>query len=201
VGRGKLALVYRISQAVLESDAARLLAEKLSEQAIGGAEELRTGAAEVLAHNLIDGPSDLCAKLLDRLLYDTDRDVQGQIASLTHRLGTRRHVELERFLLDFAASPAVWHSLHEFTEHLWSVSTQSPDWALATVAAILNNKHSSNPWDRYHGGEGLVRSVLSLIASPLSSRDIQRRGLDLFDELMLAFTSEATAAVTEWDRR
>lgn len=196
----ELAVLARISTRGLESDAAIEAAERLAEKAITGPPEWRRGAARVYAHNLIDGPTELCVEGLRKLLDDPDEDVRQEADWFVHRLREGHMFSLRDFLAEFAASRAFQESPHSFDEYLWENGEIDPNWALEMVGVILDNAHPVGRHGAWRGGEELVRLVLRIYTDPTADAARRTHAMDTFDRLMDQFATYAWTALEEWDR-
>ncbi|HEX2094842.1 MAG TPA: hypothetical protein VHG28_20755 [Longimicrobiaceae bacterium] len=197
----ELAVLAQISPRGLESDEAREIALRLAEQAVTGAAEWRRGAARIYAHNIADGPTDLCVAGLRRLLDDDEEEVRREVAWMVHHLRGEHLAGLRDFLLELAGSRSAMTHLHDLAEYLWEHGPIYPLWALSMVDAILDNRHSEEGRGGYGGGEELVRLVLRIYNDPMADEALRDRVMDTFDHLMDRFAYHAWTALDEWDRR
>lgn len=196
----ELAVLARISTRSLESDAALAAAERLCEKAMTGPADWRSGAARVLSHNLVGGPTELCEPRLRRLLNDEDKSVRQEVAWFVHRLNEEHVSALGPFLAEFAGSRCYRQSPYRFGEYLWENGPLDPVWALGVVETILDNPHPTEQHADPRGGEELVRLVLRVYTDPMSTA-LRARSMDAFERLMEIHSGYAWRALEEWDRR
>jgi nucleoside phosphorylase len=201
----ELACIAAISPAALDSEDERSDANGLAEETLTGIIPWRRGAARVYATNITTEASDSCVKGLLRLLNDEDEEVRRFVNGIFHRLPDEQFISLRHFIQAYAASRSLSGEIHPFTEFLWEHGLLDPVFSLSVVETILGRGNESVARELSYrfsgGGEDLIRLVLGIYTYPVAGKELRKRAMDVFDQLMNVFTGQALMVLDEWDRR
>lgn len=136
-----------------------------------------------------------------QFLQDEDAAVQRIVGSVFRDLRGEHIFSQRAFIEQFAASPALHASLHEFSEFLWEHGLLDPAWALSVVGAALDNAPPEAERPRFGGGAEFIRLVLRVHTDTTAENSVRAEAMRLFDRLMERYQMEAQAALSNWDRR
>ena len=176
-------------------------AQQLAETVITGRASWRRGAARIYAFNVASPSSDICVAGLIRLLDDDDETVRRFVSGTFSHLRDEHIYTLRTFLEAFASSRSLDQGWEQFTEFLWTHATLDPEWALRIVSLVLQSSHQPTGWRQFDAGEELIRLVLRIYTDPISTEQMRRTAMDLFDQLMQRYAFEAHRVLSEWDTR
>jgi hypothetical protein len=175
--------------------------EAITDELLCGPVTWRRGAARVFAHNVADGPSDLCVQGLTRLVEDEDKEVQRTVGGTFRSLGTEHFFSLRQFLEAFASSATCQAEGDDLAEYLWEHGLLDPDWTLGLIEAMLNGETTPQQFPRMlTGSEHLIRLVLRIHTDPTLDDSNRKRAMDAFDGLMERYGYQAQKVLGEWDR-
>jgi hypothetical protein len=176
-------------------------AQQLAETVITGRPSWRRGAARIYAFNVASPSSDICVAGLLRLLDDDDETVRRFVSGTFSHLRDEHIYTLRPFLEAFASSRSLDQGWEQFTEFLWTHATLDPEWALRIVSLVLQSSHQPTGLRQFDAGEELIRLVLRIYTDPISTEQMRRTTMDLFDQLMQRYAFEAHRVLSEWDTR
>jgi hypothetical protein len=176
-------------------------AQQLADTVITGQPSWRRGAARIYAFNVASPSSEFCVSGLLRLLDDDDEKVRQFVGGTFSHLRDDHIYTLRPLLEAFASSRSLEQGWEEFTEFLWNHAALDPEWALRVVSFVLQNPHQPTGWRQFDAGEELIRLILRVYTDPISTAQMRRTAMDLFDQLMQRYAFEAHKILSEWDRR
>jgi hypothetical protein len=171
---------------------------------LSGSPAHRQGAAIIFAHNFFaasEAPAsarESCIAGLRLLVNDSDLEVHKEVARAFESMGDEHVSEMSGFVEQYIASPAYASSSHACDEFLWRHSELRPEWALDQVAVAVEHREDGVGRRRL-GGEPLVRLVLKLYTSHISSGEVKERAITLFGMLLERFPYDASTALQQWD--
>jgi len=157
----------------------------------------RCAVTRVVARN-IDGPAaSYCIALLTSLLTDTSEKVRREIATVFWPESAIALLVHREFLEAYVASPAMIEGQHQWEDFLLEHVTVDPLFGLQLIERALPQLDQ----DASAGfGDDLLRYVLRVLAAAGAYDALERRAMDLFDELDARYGRFASNILAEWDR-
>lgn len=172
-------------------------AKDLEQRVLSGDVVMRRGAAHTYAAYLrVPKWQNISEKHLRELMYDTDEEVQKQVAFSFTYLKPEHMDVLRSFILDFLKSPAVARDTHHLIEFVKPLSIYEHDLALEVTESVLRaieERRIVDFWD-----DDLVSLPLAVYNRSLDEIT-KSRAIELFERLLRLGIRGAKEALSEWD--
>ncbi len=196
-----LACLAPLYKSVSEDSEASMHAGKLAEKAKTSENAAcRRGAINVYGSNLKDITTrQVCLNGLMAMLGDSDKEVKRKMSRVFYNADESQLTDLQPFIELYIASKFPDDVERELAGFLWKYGHLEPEWSLAIIETILNNRNTANQSSR--DGEFYVRLVLQIYKMSFISTETRHKALDTFDKLMRHFTYDASRILSEWDSR
>ena len=181
------------TQAALANDGAK----ELQQRVLAGDAVMRRGAAHTYAAYLrVPKWQNISEKHLRELMYDSDEEVQKQVAFAFTYLRPDHIDGLRGFVFDFLKSPALARETHYLIEYIKPLSTYEHELALEVTESILRaleEKRIVDFWD-----DDLVSLPLAVYNRSLDETT-KNRAIALFERLLRIGIRGAKQALNDWD--
>jgi hypothetical protein len=175
----------------------RAIARASLRRLIRGEDGERAAIATVLAHN-VDSPAvGYCIEQLTTLIKDESKDVRQTIGTVFSTAPADTLFARRTFLTSYAESTTVTDTIHAFAEFVVEHGFIDPSFSLDLIERALPRLASP---DHAYLAEDLVRFVLRVSSSRIVDELLQRRTMDVFDQLDDRFGQFSGSLLAEWDR-
>lgn len=175
----------------------------LAERALTGDTAMRTGAAQVYAHNLeYREIQAVCESGLRQLLDDPEEQVRKEVGRCFLHLRPEHLADLRPFIRDFLDSPSLRSGAGHLVRYLKSVACNDYDLTLAATTRILDELGEA-VLDIRTRWAILEADLVQLPLAVYQHADdpvIKGRAMDLFERLLMAGSHSAHRALADWDR-
>jgi hypothetical protein len=175
-------------------------------QLIQGRPAWRRGVAKIWAEGAFVSQAPTAKRLWCRdglisLLSDDDPFVQRRLALVTRNLKSIHWNDWQPFLLGLLQSPALPECFDALTKFLWEHGkTRRASVLLPMIESLCNNSQRKEYGLNGFGGDELVRCVLNVYNSPLTSVQEKKKCVELFGRLLKRFPNDGDRAINEWDK-
>ena len=198
----ELACIASLSANSLDSDMSEeefAVALNLVERTLQGTKTQQQGAARIYSHNLTTSDNKLCEEKIIVLLDNDDDQIQRSIGAAFSSMKIEHFYSLRSFIQVYVEKTRILHVF--FSEFMLEHGLSDSNWTLSIITKLFKNKHWLENRTRSAGIENLIRLILKIYNSPLSTVDNQTVAMDLFDMLMEKFSWQTYKVLDEWDSR
>ncbi len=195
----ELVCIASLSTDFLESEKAVTVVLDLVKQVTTGTIAQRQGAARIFSHNLTRGKSEICGENLLVLLNNDDEQIQRSIGSSFSSMKSEHFYSLSFFIDAYVKKTRNINVF--FTEFMLEHGRLDSEWTLDIITTLLNNKLWKENRMRSIGVDNLIRLILKIYNSPMTTANTQKIAMDVFDKLIQQFSRETYKILNEWDSR
>lgn len=195
----ELACIASLSDNSSKSEGIAKVTLELVEQTIIGTVSQRQGAARIFSHNLTGNASEICEEKLLVLLDNDDDQIQRSIEGAFSLMKSEHFYSLKSFIEAYAKKTRIIGVF--FSEFMLEHGRLDSVWTLNIVNELLDNELWEENRMRSIGVDNLIRLVLKIYNSPMTTANTQKIAMDLFDKLIQQFSRQTYKILNEWDAR